>query len=61
MKMQEASQMATKVLEFLDTLNLKADEKIATLGAARATVEQVLSAEVFTVKMRQLLDNPSDK
>lgn len=44
-----------KLLEYLASRNLKPDEKIATLRSAADMIQQVLSCEMFTITMANIL------
>uniref|UniRef100_A0A6M3JTW9 Uncharacterized protein n=1 Tax=viral metagenome TaxID=1070528 RepID=A0A6M3JTW9_9ZZZZ len=56
MDMAKISEASGKILIFLDTLNIKPDEKIAALDTAAWTIRSVLSSEMLRLTWAQILD-----
>ena len=55
MNIEKVSMSAYKVLGFIETLDLKADEKIAVLDTASATVRATLQAETMRVMLANII------
>jgi len=56
MDMNKISEASGKILTFLNTLDIKPDERIAALDTAAWTIRSVLSAEMLRITWAQILD-----
>jgi len=58
MDMKKISEEASSMITYLQDRELKPDEKIAVLRSTASIIENVLSAEMFSIMVAQVLTNP---
>lgn len=60
MNINKISKNTDKVIEFVNTLDLRLDEKMAVLGSAKMMLNEIMVAESTTAMMFQAMKNMED-